>query len=119
MLRSYRPFLGAIALFLATFAGSCDHTVLRGEIVPAHGPFLAAGQTVRLSLKVPEELDGIHDEYWLVTPRDAGRFEPEDARGRTAVFRALRPGPCTVEVWGFYRQTNPQPITTIKLNIHP
>ncbi|MGE4291321.1 MAG: hypothetical protein AB7E32_03830 [Desulfovibrio sp.] len=118
MRRLFFLFLGLPVLFLATFAGSCDHTVLRGDILPSR-PVVAAGQTVEFTLDVPPELNGIHNEYWRVTPGDAGRFEPEDATGRKAVFRALRPGPCCVEVWGFYRQTNPQPISAMELNIQP
>lgn len=110
--------LAMLTLFLATFAGSCDHTVLTGDIVTSSME-IAQGQTIQLTLQVPAELDGIHREYWLVEPRDAGRFEPEDPSGRFATFRAMRPGPCKVEVWGFFRQTNPQPISAIELTIKP
>lgn len=110
--------IGILAVFFGTFAGSCDHTVLQGEI---HSPDaeLRVGEQVLLELHVPEEQKGIHNEYWLVTPQDAGSFLPEGGSGRCALFMALKPGTCTVKVRGFFRQTNPQPITSMELTIRP
>ena len=104
-------------LFLVCFAGSCDHTVLTGAI---RGPgILSAGRPQAMTLEVPEELEGIHGEQWLVEPPEAGRFEPGQGQGRSVVFLPLRPGRATIRVFGFLRQTNPQPVTAKDILIRP
>lgn len=104
-----RP-LAVLLLFLASFAGSCDHTQLTGRILAPEGP-IQMGVPVPLALEVPENLDGIHREYWRALPEGCGTILPTDHQGREVVFIPATPGDCRIEAWGFYKQTNPQPIT--------
>lgn len=78
---SPRIYLAALPfLFLACFAGSCDHTLLSGSVrAPAE---LRVGRPAPLSLEVAQGLEGIYWEHWRVDPPDAGRFEPEEDQGR-------------------------------------
>ena len=104
-------------LFLACFAGSCDHTVLSGTV---KGPTeFRVGTPVELRLEVPQELEAIYWELWRVEPTEAGHFEPAEDQGRQVTFVPERPGPALIQVQGFFRQTNPQPITEQPITILP
>ena len=112
------PF--TVLVFL--FSGSCDHTILTGEIV-MESLELKIGQEYILKLEVPPELDGIYRVMWEVEPSDSASIDfPECTdeecerdsayKGdRTAIVTVLKPGEIEIIVSGFYRQTNPQPIT--------
>ena len=115
-------------VFILTFIfGTCDHTVLRGEIITSETE-IKVGQKVKLELEIPQELDGIHRISWYVEPATAGEIEyvqyevkfGEEEYGkedRIAYFTAKEIGKCTISVYGFYKQTNPQPITYINIAI--
>ena len=119
-----------LLIFLVSWGGSCDHTVLRGAIVPER-PVVRVGETVGLELKLPAELEGVHRIFWRIDTRGAGVLrmerggEPDsigvpwdDSRKAFKVFfTAVKPGPCVISVSGFYKQTNPQPITKIEIEV--
>jgi len=108
--------------------GSCDQTVLAGTI-EAQKTTVATGERLQLELVLPAELDGVHRIFWEVTPAGCATIEavrhpalpPKklDKRDRRAVFTGTKAGPCTVQTSGFYRQTNPQPITTLVVTVAP
>ena len=104
---------GLVCLLIFS-ASSCDRTALSGKIV-VEKEDLRIGETIQLKLEVPEELKGIHRVHWDVEPEDAGLFEVKD--DRTASFTAQTAGECDITTWGFYKQTNPQFITKVKLSI--
>ena len=119
------PLLAIV--FLCTFSGTCDHTVLRGEVrVPKNT--LLVGEEVSLELVLPPEFESVQHVTWEVEPSDgamlrAHRYpfrynEPLPGKDdRTARFSASRPGKYTVSVFGYFRQTNTQPITEIRLQV--
>ena len=111
-----RFFLIFISFFL--IAGSCDHTRLHGEIVTSRA-VVKVGEQVSLKLKVPERLEGIHRLIWQVEPADVGTFTEENDQAKSIRFEAKKPGQCVVSVYGFFKQTNPQPITSFSLQVEP
>ena len=131
--------LASISVFIAGYFAYTwlfvlsDHTELKGEII-SEKSILAAGETLTLKLKVPEELDAIHRISWHIDPENIGRIDykevgawdnMEDKEGsriypkvdRTAVFTAKKTGNCTIYARGFYKQTNPQPIASITIEV--
>lgn len=126
--------IALIGLFLFT-GGSCDHTRLTGEIsVP--DTRIAVGEKLPLLLDVPEELSGIYRVCWEVEPPGKGEirqgeqltasltaeelrlyFGEEIDFDRVALFTAREAGSCRIAASGFYKQTNPQEITFIDLEI--
>ncbi|NLA11365.1 MAG: hypothetical protein GX883_04510 [Firmicutes bacterium] len=130
----YLAILILVGLFLFT-GGSCDQTRLTGEIsVP--DTRVTAGKTIPLLLEVPEELAGIYRVHWEVDSPDKGEirqgeqlresltaeelrlyFGEEIDFDRVALFTAREPGSCRISASGFYKQTNPQDITFIDLEI--
>jgi hypothetical protein len=114
------------------FAG---HSDLRGEI-HAERRSLHVEDIIQLELTLPERFQSVYRLHWEVDPPSAGtidyaavteddRVVDEDgnvsypSRDRTAYFTAETPGRCAVEVYGFYRQTNPRFITRLELAITP
>ncbi len=108
-------------------AGTCDHTRLMGEIILEKAE-IRVGERVEMILKVPGDLDNIHGVMWDVVPGDMAGIEYKhlghskyekiedsyqvtDKSDRRAVLIAKKPGTCTIEVAGFFKQTNPQMIT--------
>lgn len=110
------------------FSGSCDHTILSGEIV-VPGSELRMGKEYALSLEIPPELDGIYWIDWEVDPSDLAIIEFKGCTGtdcgkdsnykgdRTAVITPIKPGGIEIKVSGFYKQTNPQPIARKKIKL--
>ena len=99
-------------------AGSCDQTELEGKITPS--PIeVATGETVTLSLEVPSELEKIHREMWRVVPDNLGTIEcvSSEEACRKVFFKAEAPGTGIIEVWGFYKQTNPQFIAEAEITV--
>jgi hypothetical protein len=125
--RRPRHVLWLAGLALLGIAGTCDHTRLRGTIVvDRHRPVV--GDSIGLRLEVPAELDGIHWVSWNATPSSACSVSyvrvERDERSRSKADRAATlvaeaAGACHIEVSGFYKQTNPQPITELDLEIQP
>jgi hypothetical protein len=105
---------------LFSLAGSCDHTDLRGKISPS--PVNASiGDTILLTLSVPDDLEGIHNELWSVIPENLGNIIFDALQGtetkkvREATFIAKENGEGVIEVHGIYKQTNYQHITETKV----
>ncbi|GAA0182286.1 hypothetical protein SH2C18_46910 [Clostridium sediminicola] len=114
----------------------CDHTNLTGEVV-VENKAIHVGDEVPLALEVPEELSEIHRVFWDVQPDDMGTilFDDElvetlDAEkieklfgdcninpDRVAVFYPKKVGKVRVYLDGFFRQTNPQPIVEIEIEV--
>ncbi len=127
-------FLLAVLLF--NTGGGCDQTQLTGDVI-VPDRILTADEPVALQLTVPESLSGIYKVHWQLNPENAGeiiygealadRFSAEKLQqyfgivevdpDRYALFTAARPGHVEIEVYGYYKQTNPQPITVFELDI--
>ena len=111
-------------LFLSS--GFYDHTVLTGEIV-VDSSELKTGNEYSLYLEIPSELDGIYWITWEVEPSELASInfklcaDDDCGKGstykgdRTAVLTALKPGEIEIIVSGYYKQTNPQPVTRKKI----
>jgi len=87
------------------------------------------GDTLYLKLKVPDELENIHGVMWQLQADSSDAtikyrqlkhdslkqiekgFIATDKEDREAIFVAKEKGIYPVFVDGFYKQTNPQPIT--------
>jgi len=122
-----------IILLIFSFAGTCDHTELTGKII-LNKEIIHVGDEISLELKIPKDLDEIYGIYWDINPKDIGEIiytergvdALQNINGgykvvykddRKANFIPLKSGKCVIEVSGYYKQTNPQPITSITLNI--
>jgi len=119
-----------IVLFLVGFT-ACDHTKLSGEIHTSLEEIIV-GDTIQLSLKIPSSLEGIYWVHWEIDPAEAGiitfskpseknkekdelkKYGHED---RSATFIPLRTGNAKILVYGYFKQTNPQPITSLEILI--
>ena len=101
-------------LGLATLGGACDQTQLEGIIHPSPVK-VKVGESITLTLKVPSALEGIHKEMWDVDPDSLGVIDYGDCgeNCRQVTFTAMSPGTGGIGVSGFYKQTNPQPITDV------
>ncbi len=129
-------------LVMVLFFTACDKTVLVGEIV-----IVEVGMTdsnLLLVLEVPEELSEVHDVMWTVncmvedenvikneliatgeillkyySVDELKQFcETDELRiDRIALFMPSESGNYIIEADGFYKQTNPQPITKIEVEI--
>lgn len=131
-------FILSLLFMVLIILNGCDHTDLTGEVIVSDTN-VKTGETISLKLKVPEKLSEIHMVMWRTEPEEKGEiiwgeqivdnFTDEELnnyfgekRGnlnidRIALFTAKEKGECTIFVAGFYKQTNPQPITSIKLKI--
>lgn len=103
-------------LIFVLSAGTCDHTVLHGTIVTERTKIMA-GETIELKLEVPEDLEGIHRVIWVVKPKEFGTLKYKEGEDRKVLFTAIKAGSCIISTFGFYKQTNPQPITEIMIEI--
>ena len=103
-------------LGLMTLGGGCDHTELEGTIHPSPVK-VKVGESITLTLEVPPELEGIHKEMWDVDPDSLGVIDYGDCgeNCRQVIFTATSPGTGGIGVCGFYKQTNPQPITDVEV----
>lgn len=114
-----RRCLAAAALVSLALA-ACDHTRLTGRIVPER-EVVRVGESLRLDLEVPPELSNIHRVLWELEPADAGEIRWTRAEtgtaDRAAVVVPSRAGEFEVRALGYYKQTNPQPITSIRLRV--
>ena len=134
-MNKHRAAIIVCVVFLLFAGGTCDHTALSGKIV-APDTGVKVGEPVPLILEVPEELSGIYRVEWEADPEGKGKilygeqlldelteaelsfffgeaFDPD----RAALFTAEEAGTCTISVSGFYKQTNPQNITSIDLTV--
>ncbi len=132
---NYRVFI--IVIILVLVLTSCDHTKLSGEIV-FKDSLIEVGKTHVVLLEVPVELEEIYRVMWIVTPSEKGEIiEGEEILetlnddqlqlyfgqidnlnvDRIALFIPKEVGKCTIEASGFYKQTNPQLITKITIEI--
>lgn len=124
-------------LSLVITGGSCDQTRLTGEVIVSDTA-IRVGDTVTLQLIVPENLSEIFRVEWEVEPQASGDLffgsqlletlsDEELVRyfgktkglnpDRVALFIPKEIGRSTIYVTGFYKQTNPQPITTFNLEV--
>ncbi len=115
----------------------CDHTRLSGKIIIPDTK-IKVGDKIPLKLEVPEELSGIYRTMWYPNSNEFGEIiegeellekltekELENYFGknenlnpdRITIFIPKKKGKCTIFAAGFYRQTNPQPITSIEIEI--
>lgn len=131
-----------ICIFIFTGCGiieiaGCDHTQLTGEIIVLDKE-IKVGDKIPIMLEVPEELSGIYRTMWDVSPNEVGEiiggdqlleefsddelklYFGQDANlnpDRIALFIANKKGEFIIDVFGFYKQTNPQGITYIELEV--
>ena len=77
------------------------------------------GEQISLELKVPTHLEDIHQLMWHVDPVEAGTFTEENDQAKTVRFEAKKAGKCVLIVDGFFKQTNPQPINSLSLQVKP
>jgi hypothetical protein len=124
-----------LSSIIIIFLSGCDHTVLSGTVIVPKTQ-VNVGDIIPLKLNVPEELSGIHGVMWTIEPEGKGEiiegdqiikkfseeeiqsfFGEEYNKDRIALFKAKKIGECSILVDGFYRQTNPQAITEINLEI--
>jgi hypothetical protein len=109
-------FLIIALLGLMTLGSGCDHTELEGTIHPSPVK-VKVGESITLTLEVPPELEGIHKEMWDVDPDSLGVIDYGDCEEncRQVTFTATSPGKGGIGLCGFYKQTNPQPITDVEV----
>jgi hypothetical protein len=122
---------------------SCDRTVLEGDILPQVDTF-KVNQMIPLVLQVPEELEEIHRTMWHI---DYEGYDIEDMKtqlfegeeildilseeeikdlfnleeinyDRIALFIPNQATTYVVIVDGFFRQTNPQGITSLEIKVN-
>ena len=129
MFNKYNYFVPVIFFsFLLTAAG-CDHTILNGAIRASKSE-VAVGETISLELEIPPEFDGVHRIRWEVAPENAGEIQYAEypvqwgdqkygKKDRNAIFKAKKPGTCEIYAFGFYKQTNPQLIDKVTIEILP
>ncbi|MDM8533178.1 hypothetical protein QUF55_00620 [Clostridiaceae bacterium HSG29] len=130
-----KAFLFMIVLVLLIVA--CDHTKLDGEILIVESN-IVDDSIVPLKLEVSDELSEIYQVMWttikvneedemiihdlIVRDKDLLNYYSEDELkqifnvealnyDRIALFIPISNGKYIIEVDGFYKQTNPQPIT--------
>ncbi|MBN2795086.1 MAG: hypothetical protein JXR88_06755 [Clostridia bacterium] len=128
-------------LMILLFLVSCDHTDLSGDIIVSDRLWYV-GDLIPLRLEVPEELEEIHDVMWgvynlehpdvaleiLFTGETILNYIDENTLenllnlneidyDRVVLFIPNESGHYRVEVEGFYKQTNPQPITELEITI--
>lgn len=135
-------FCSVIFIVVVSFTSGCnieipgfDHTNLEGNIImPMES--IKIGDRVALYLEVPEELSGIYRTMWEVKDDMGDIIEGENLveeltkeeilfyfgtpyinQDRVALFTAKKKGKCKIFVEGFYKQTNPQNITSIEFEI--
>lgn len=103
---------------LGVITAACDSTDLEGTIIPSPVEAKVADEIV-ITLEVPAELREIHREMWQVEPESLGTITCTETGDncRQATFTAVSPGEGTIEVWGFYKQTNPQFITEVEVRV--
>ncbi len=131
-----------LLISLVFLGGSCDHTDLSGEILIVQSD--ADGRNSLLLLEVADELGDIHDVMWVVRKiegeedimmddlivigSDLFDYYSEDELkqivdtdilnfDRIALFIPTLSGQYTIRADGFYKQTNPQPITRIEVEV--
>lgn len=107
----------AFTVVMLLIAG-CDNTDLTGEIKPSP-VVVSVGENITLKLEVPENLEGINRETWTVEPQSIGSIEyaVSEENNREVIFTGLSSGSGTIEVWGYYKQTNPQYITEVDVTV--
>ena len=131
-----------IIMTLALFSlYSCDQTDLSGDVLVLYEP-LVTDQTIPLILQVPEDLEEIYKVSWSVFLKDHPQdpldiiiygenlldYYSQEELGhifnletinydRIALFNPRAKGIYTIEVHGYYKQTNPQPITHLDITI--
>ena len=130
-------------IVLALLSVACDHTKLDGEILIIQSDIVDDG-IVPLKLEVPDELSEIYRVIWtiinvneedeiimydlIVRDKDLLNYYSEDELkqifnadvlnyDRMALFIPISSGKYIIEADGFYKQTNPQPITRIEVII--
>ena len=131
-----------IIMTLALFSlYSCDHTDLSGDVLVLYEP-LVTDQAIPLILQVAEDLEEIYKVSWSVFLKDHPQdpldiiiygenlldYYSQEELGhifnletinydRIALFNPRAKGIYTIEVQGYYKQTNPQPITHLDITI--
>jgi len=112
-----------------------DFSPLEGEIITERRS-LHVDEQITLELAVPEKFDTLHRLVWEVEPAEAGKVAydavgEEDRqivgkrtvvypkRDRTAFFTAIKPGRCTITVYGMHKKNELLPVTKLELAITP
>ncbi len=135
-----KKILGILGVMsLSLMFSACDHTDLSGEVnvlTTTH----RLDEPIAFVLDVPEKLNDIYRVMWAADlVEDGARYtmiygeeliehyseaelvELFDGRiieaDRMAVFIPKKAGDYIIDVEGFYKQTNPQPITQIQIEI--
>lgn len=142
MLTKNKIFILTIVLFTAcSLLAGCDKTDLTGEVTVLTDE-VNVNEEIPLLLKVPEELNEIYRVMWGVTFEEETRindkyiifgeellknYTEEELKqifgveelnyDRIAIFLPNKCGKYSIVVDGFYRQTNPQPITEIEIEV--
>jgi len=113
-----------VILLMVLFISGCDHTDLLGDISVTE-----YNDVYVLHLTVPEDLEDIHNVMWSSNPSgcsivsegdevidylDEIGYSYDEPYDRYAVV-VLVEEVCTIEAYGFFKQTNPQPIAEVKL----
>jgi hypothetical protein len=137
IMKKFLGILGVMSLILVFSA--CDHTDLSGEVTVITTTH-RLDEPIAFVLDVPEELNDIYRVMWAAdSVEDGTRYamiygeeliehyseaellELFDGRkieaDRMAVFIPKKAGDYIIDVEGFYKQTNPQPITQMQIEI--
>jgi hypothetical protein len=112
-----------------------DFSELEGEIITKRRS-LHVDERIGLELALPEQFDALHRLHWEVDPAAVGeidydlvREEDREKTGkktftyptwdRTAMFTGLKPGRCTVMVYGFFKKSELQFVAKLELAVTP
>ena len=126
-----------LTILLFNTGGGCDQTQLSGDVI-VPDRVIMVNEPVGLQLVVPETLSGIYRVYWQLNPEEGGEIIYGEALteqlsaadiqryfdldeidpDRHVLFTGTTPGRVHIEVYGYYKQTNPQPITEFELDIN-
>ncbi len=140
-MKKYLFLILSISLFFL-FITSCDKTRLEGEIL-IFKEDVKTGDEVALILTVPDNLKDIYRTMWTVENQETGAidvdiqilqgealqnkytttqlkeiFKTEEINyDRVAIFIPENSGKYTVYVEGFFKQTNPQPVSSLVIDV--
>lgn len=126
---------------MAVFIRASDHTELYGDIIAPSQ--VVVGEPIPLEFVAPEELEGIHGLMWdakyegdenmdydnlyeneamlsIYTEDELKALFDKDTLNYEylALYVPPKSGSITFELFGFYRQTNPQGITYLEVTVN-
>lgn len=113
-------------IFIFCFAGSCDRTVLFGEI-SSDRSVARVNETVTLRLTFPLRFEEAYGIMWKAIPSETAEVKyteadpyykkSKDKLDRVAYFNSTKPGKYEVQAYGFFKQTNPQFIDKVIIEV--